>query len=212
MAEPQGRALAARDDSPEQRARETAWLQQIAQQGPQGSQALYQLTCAYSRKMLSFFMRQRMSREDAEDLVQNVWVRVVGHAAEFDPAHKPSTWIWAIARHLLIDEVRRPFRHREHAHGDDLEQTLIANHVGEAPNCALPGESVDDCVHRGLRSYARTDKEGAWAVQVRDLEDWDIADLAHFLERTEGATRTFLSQVRKKLAPFLKPCFELLSN
>jgi RNA polymerase sigma factor (sigma-70 family) len=212
MAEPQGGRPTAREESLEQRTRETAWLQQIAQGGPQCSRALFDLVNAYRLKMLSFFMRRGMSQGDVEDLMQNVWVRVVNSAADFDPVCKPSTWIWTIARRLQIDEARRPHRRLEKTLGDDLEAALDAQQINDAMNCMLPGEPVDDCVHRGLQNYARVHEEGAMAVQLRDLEGWDIADLAHFLERTEGATRTFLSQVRKKLEPFLKPCFELLSN
>lgn len=212
MAELNGSSLAARDDSPERQARETVWLQQIAQRGPQLSRALHQLIDAYGLKVLTFCMRRGMSRGDAEDLLQNLWVRVVAHAADFEPGRKPSTWIWAIARRLRIDELRRSHRHHEDAKGDDLERTLDAQQIAEAAHCAIAGEPVDDCVRRGLQAYARIHDEGAMAVQLRDLEGWDIADLAQFLERTEGATRTFLSQVRKKLEPFLMPCFELLSN
>jgi RNA polymerase sigma factor (sigma-70 family) len=212
MAEPDAGAASPGRDSPERRAQEAAWLQQIAQRGTASSRALRQLVDAYSPKVLSFCMRRGMALADVEDLLQELWVRVVGHAADFEPGRNPSSWIWAIARNLWHDEMRKLYKRREDAGGHDLQS--LSDEVADkaAPHCALPGESIDECVQRGLQNYARVHDEGAMAVQLRDLEGWGIAELAQFLERTEGATRSFLSQVRKKLEPFLMPCFELLSN
>lgn len=196
MAEPQGSAPVGRHDSPEQRAREIAWLLQIAQRGPQASPALKQLVQAYRRRLLAFFRIRGLSHHDAEDLLQDVWIRIVQKAALFDASRDPSPWIFRIAKSLWIDEMRRPARQPLELPVEDAE--------------SVP--PIDDCVRRGMQRYARTDDEGAWAVQLRDLEGWGIPQMAQFLDRTEGATRTFLSQVRKKLQPFLAPCFELLSN
>lgn len=212
MAERQGVAARAPDDQPERQARETAWLLQIAQRGPQLSHGLQQLTAAYGPKVLSFCMRRGMSKAEAEELQQNLWMRIAAHAEDFEPGRKPSTWIWAIARRLLIDELRKTSRRHEVTQGDDFDITMDARQLQETANRSTAGDSIVDCVHRGLLRYADIHLEGAMAVLLRDLEGWNITELAQFLERTEGATRTFLSQVRKKLQPFLEPCFELLSN
>ncbi len=217
MAEPAAGAATSAGDSPERRAREAAWLQQIAQRGAQWSRALQQLIDAYRPKVLTFCMRRGMSHDDTEDLLQDLWVRIAANAAAFDPTRAPSTWIWAIARNLWHDAMRTLYKRRKDIAGYDFESLSEAAllEVAEAvpaPICVVPGESLDDCVQRGLQHFARVHDEGAMAVQLRDLEEWGIAEVAQFLGRTEGATRTFLSQVRKKLEPFLKPCFELLSN
>jgi RNA polymerase sigma-70 factor, ECF subfamily len=212
MAEPDAGAAAAGGDSPERRARETAWLQQIAQRGTTGSRALRQLINVYGPKVLTFCMRRGMSRADVEDLLQDLWTRVSAHAADFEPGRTPSTWIWAIARNLWRDAMRRLYKRRADNGGQEPESLSEVADAVAAPNCTVPGESVDECVQRGLQRYAFAHDEGAVAVQLRDLEGWGVAEVAQFLGRTEGATRTFLSQVRKGLEPFLKPCFELLSN
>ena len=157
-------------------------------------------------------MHRGMPHAEVEDLLQELWTRVVSHAADFDPARDPSAWIWAIARNLWNDEMRRRYKLRKDAGGHDLEALSEEAEAVAAPHCVVPGETIDDCVRRGLQNFARVDDEGAIAVQLRDLEAWGIAELAQFLGRTEGATRTFLSQVRKRLQPFLEPCFELLSS
>lgn len=212
MAEPEAGAAAAGDDSPERRARETAWLAQIAQRGTQGSPALRQLIDVYRPKVLAFCVRRGMPVADVEDLLQDLWARIAAHATDFAPGRSPSSWVWAIARNLWHDEMRKLYKRRADAGGQEPESLSEVAEAVAAPNCALPGESADECVQRGLQRYARVHDEGAMAVQLRDLEGWGIAEVAQFLERSEGATRTFLSQVRKRLEPFLKPCFELLSN
>lgn len=215
MAEPQAATAGPgtpAGDSPERHAREAAWLRQIAQRGAAGSRALRQLIDVYRPKVLTFCMRRGMPHADVEDLLQDLWTRIAAHAADFDPGRNPSTWIWAIARNLWHDEMRKRYKLREDAGGHDLEGLTEEAEAVAAPLCVVPGETLADCVQRGLQHFARVHDEGAMAVQLRDLEGWGIGELAQFLGRTEGATRTFLSQVRKRLEPFLKPCFELLSS
>ena len=212
MAERQPGSARESDDSPERDARESMWLQQVAQGGPQGMQALKQLYLAYSRRMVSFFTYNGMSEEEANDQLHDVWVRIAERAGSFDPSRRASTWIWAVARHLLIDEARGPWRSRVDKLGEDLESTLGALGHGTVPNQALAGEAIDDCVRRGLLRFAAVDRQGAWAVRLRDIQGWNVGDLADYLDRSEGATRTYLSQLRRKLRPFLEPCFELLST
>ncbi len=199
-------------ESLERVSRETACLQQIAQRGASWPRALQHLVDVYRAKVLAFCMRRGMTTHDVEDLLQELWVRLCVRAHTFEVGRNPSSWIWAIARHLWVDEMRKRYANLEDPAGEELENTAELPGVESGSNVALAGQSIGECVQRGLQNYARIDDEGAMAVQLRDLEGWGIAELAQFLERSEGATRTFLSQVRKKLAPFLKPCFEQLSD
>ncbi len=47
------------------------------------------------------------SRETAEDLFQETWIRVLEHGRQYDGKSKFETWLFAIARHLAIDLLRR---------------------------------------------------------------------------------------------------------
>lgn len=202
------------DASAQRRAAEAQWLQQIAARGTAAGTAWRALHGSYAPKIVSFCMRRGLSHAEAEDLAQEVFVTLYEKAADFDAAGNPSAWIWAIARHRWIDVLRHPYRARradgDGEVGDDGLPTEV-HALGDAPPDAAP-QAADACVQRGLQAFGRVNPEAAMVIELRDLEGWTIDDVAQHLGRTEGATRTFLSEVRKKLRPFLEPCLDLLPN
>lgn len=73
--------------------------------------AIYELTSA---KLFGTILRIVRSRERAEDLLQDVYVRVWRKASTFDPAKgKPMTWLCTIARNIALNDVRRARRSAE---------------------------------------------------------------------------------------------------
>jgi RNA polymerase sigma-70 factor (ECF subfamily) len=68
--------------------------------------ALEELCRRYERPLYGFLARH-VGRGDAEDLQQETWLRVVRHAARFDPSRRFSTWLFQIAVNLARDWHRR---------------------------------------------------------------------------------------------------------
>jgi RNA polymerase sigma-70 factor (ECF subfamily) len=67
-------------------------------------QAFGALVDRYQTRLLNFISRSIDDRDRAEELVQEVFVRVFRHAQRFDRAKKFSTWIYAIASNLVQAE------------------------------------------------------------------------------------------------------------
>ena len=61
----------------------------------------------YQHRLLRFLIYLTGNRELAEDLFQETWIRVLERGRQYDPAHDFSTWLFAIARNLTIDYLRR---------------------------------------------------------------------------------------------------------
>ena len=77
---------------------------------------VYELTSA---KLLGVILHIARNREQAEDVLQEVYIKVWSRAARFDPARaSPITWLAAIARNSAIDAIRRSGRRGEI--GDDV--------------------------------------------------------------------------------------------
>ena len=73
-----------------------------------------------------------------------------------------------------------------------------------------PAKSVDDCVTKGLAKFASKDPERAYALELV-IEGVDGKEIADRLGRTETATRQYLTQSRKHIAPFIQDCLQLLA-
>ena len=65
-------------------------------------------------------------------------------------------------------------------------------------------------MQRGLHRFADQHPREAEAVELRELDDWSIPQLAAYLNRAETATRSYLTSVRAKLRPFLEECLDLI--
>ncbi|HEY4671258.1 MAG TPA: sigma-70 family RNA polymerase sigma factor, partial [Gemmatimonadaceae bacterium] len=68
--------------------------------------AFSELVTRYQTRLLNFVYRTIGDREKAEDLVQEVFIRVYCHLHRFDRSKKFSTWVYTIASNLAKNELR----------------------------------------------------------------------------------------------------------
>ena len=73
-------------------------------------EAFQELVERYQKRLLNFVYRTIGDRERAEDLVQEVFIRVHRHLHRFDQTKKFSTWIYTIASNLAKNELRNRSR------------------------------------------------------------------------------------------------------
>ena len=166
-------------------------------------------------KMLRHFERHRLSREEAEDALQDTFACMLrgldgfrgdsGSPAAFD------AWIWAIARNALTDTLRRrhPGMSLDQLADDDALDALLASIAPDTPDPAQAG-GLAGCVRAAFAAFEAAHPARAAAMRLVHLEEWDGAEMAAYLRRSPGAAREYLSQCRTKLRPFLERCREWL--
>ena len=80
----------------------------------------------YKQPIVNMMYRMLHDLDEAEDLAQNVFVRVYQSAGRYEGSAKFSTWIFTIARRLCLNEIRRRGRHPaeslESSQSDNEEQ------------------------------------------------------------------------------------------
>jgi RNA polymerase sigma-70 factor (ECF subfamily) len=69
--------------------------------------ALTALIDRYAASVHAYLLRHSGSREDADDLLQETWLRVARSARSFDTARRFRSWIYGIATNLVRDLFRR---------------------------------------------------------------------------------------------------------
>lgn len=186
---------------------EHQWLMSIAAGGSRMDAAVRALFDAYRRRFFTYFVRNRMPEGEAEELVQEVFMKIVRGAQSWRGDTPAGAWIWAVARNALTDRARR-FRPEQPLEDEHLEKL-------EGDSSSIPGnarETIEDCVERALLAFSRVEPERAEVVRLQVTEEWSIVELATFLGRTPGATREYVSQCRKKLKQHIAPCHELLES
>jgi len=61
----------------------------------------------YQHRLLRYLVYLSGNRELAEDLFQETWIRVLERGHQYDGEHEFSTWLYAVARNLTIDYLRK---------------------------------------------------------------------------------------------------------
>ena len=102
-------------------------LARVAARDREAFQAVYKATSA---KLWGIVVRILPRRDIAEDVLQDVYVRIWERAASFDPAKaSPITWMATIARNRAIDEVRR----KSPVSIEDAPEALNVEQSGPSP-------------------------------------------------------------------------------
>jgi RNA polymerase sigma-70 factor (ECF subfamily) len=68
---------------------------------------LEQLIEQYQHRLFRYLLHLAGKREVAEDLFQETWIRVLERGHQYDARHEFSTWLYAVARNLTIDYLRK---------------------------------------------------------------------------------------------------------
>src|ERR1700730_5702714 len=61
----------------------------------------------YQHRLFRYLVYLSGNRELAEDLFQETWIRVLERGHQYDGTHEFSTWLYAVARNLTIDYLRK---------------------------------------------------------------------------------------------------------
>jgi RNA polymerase sigma-70 factor (ECF subfamily) len=196
--------------TPEQEAAQEA-LAKLARQCMAGdAQAWQQLVVSQHRRIYAICYRFTGSSSDAEDLTQEVFLKLYKNLASFD-TQKGSfqTWITTLARNLLVDHFRRTRLDRA---SDSLDATFDGESDGPtmADRLADPRPSQEshvaslqlkDHVQNALKQLSPELRE---AVILRDLEDMDYKEIAQVLRIPEGTVKSRISRGRGELAKLLQ--------
>ncbi len=158
-------------------------------------QAMAELINRWKTPLINFFYRSLNSMEAAEDLAQMVFIRLHRAAPKYKPSAKFSTFLFHIARRLLINEYRRRQRKPlDLADPADLpahepgRETLKVMEIEEAFNSAL----------RELPEKQRT------AILLLKQQELSYEEIAAVMGSSQSAVKTWIFRARQHLKQALK--------
>ncbi len=162
-----------------------------------------QLVQRHMRRLYSICYRFTGKAHDAEDLTQEVFLRVYQTLRSYRATEgKFATWVTSVARNLLIDHYRRTRRDRATSSIDDEEAG-----VGELPGTGrLPDDLAGASELRGQvgRALRRLSPDLREAVILRDLEGLEYREIQQVLGVPEGTVKSRINRGRIELARLLE--------
>lgn len=158
---------------------------------------------AYTRKIYNLCYRFTGRAEEAEDLTQEVFIKIFQTLRSFDAAQGAfSTWLHRVARNHLVDHYRRTKKDRMTGSiEDDLETIAEKPSPGAGPTGHVEARERKEQLQRALDRLSPDLRE---AVVLRDLHDLDYEEIAQVLGVPQGTVKSRINRGRLELARVIK--------
>lgn len=157
----------------------------------------------YSRKIYNLCYRFTGRPEEAQDLTQEVFIKIFQTLRSFDAVQGSfSTWLHRVARNHLVDHYRRtkPDRVTDSIE-DEIETVAERPSPGVGPMAHVEARELKERLQRGLDRLSPDLRE---AVVLRDLNDLDYAEISQVLGVPQGTVKSRINRGRLELARVLK--------
>lgn len=164
----------------------------------------------YNRRIYNICYRFAGSPDDAQDLTQEVFIRMYRTLNSYDVERGAfMTWVTTLTRNLLVDHFRKTKQDRMtdslDANPSDHEDAMpLGDRIpdqGPAPDSGVQSREARETVHLALQKLSPELRE---AVILRDLQDMDYKEIATVLKVPEGTVKSRINRGRAELARLLQ--------
>lgn len=146
---------------------------------------------------------------EAEDIAQQVFVRVWKSAPRYEPTARFTTWLFKITRNLVLNEIRRRGRHRMESldASEDGERSPLQAADGntKAPDASMLNDEMQAAIQSAIDQLPETQR---MAVILRRYDEFSYEEIAEIMGLTVPAVKSVLfrarTDLREKLRKYLQ--------
>jgi len=173
-----------------------------------------ELVQRHHRRIYNICYRFAGSADDAEDLTQDVFIKMYRTLQSYDVGKGAfMTWVTTITRNLLVDHFRKTKQDRvtdsldaaPSEHEDSLPLSDQIEDQGATPDARAQTQQVGEVVQKALQKLSPDLRE---AVILRDLQDMDYRYIATVLKVPEGTVKSRINRGRAELARLLQRTYK----
>lgn len=154
--------------------------------------AFGELVARYQKPIYNAAYRLLGTREDASDVAQSVFLRIVERLDDYDPKYRFFSWIYRIAVNESIDVLRRTRREDPLDEDDDF----AAPRSGE-PHAVYEAGNVAARIQRALMAMKTDDRV---VITLRHFAECGYAEMAAIIGVDEKTVKSRLFEARRRLA------------
>ena len=163
----------------------------------------------HSRRIYNLCYRFTSSPDDAQDLTQDVFIKIYRTLGTYDVQKGAfTTWLTTLTRNLLVDHFRRSRQDRltdsiDAGLREEEDSLSLSDRLPDSspsPDDRLASKENQKMVQQALVRLSPDLRE---AVILRDLQDLDYKEIAHILKVPEGTVKSRINRGRMELARLL---------
>src|SRR5437667_6352121 len=170
--------------------------------------AFGELVDLYQQRLVTIMRHLVGNKEEAEDLAQEVFLRVYRNRKKYRPTAKFSTWLFTIANNLALNALRSrqrkpvvPLDVRDSGPlGPRPAEQLVRDRGGQ-PGQRLQQQELAAVIQKALEGLNERQRA---AVVLNKFEDMNYAEIAEVMNLTTKAVKSLLSRARSNLREALK--------
>jgi RNA polymerase sigma-70 factor (ECF subfamily) len=169
------------------------------------SDAFRLLVEQHSRAIFRLAFRMTGNEEDAEDVVQETFLRAYRQLDKYEARSSFSTWLYRIASNYSLDLIRSRKRHEEKRERGSVEDRDILQSIAvdsPGPDRLLYGSQVKDRVNAALNELSAQERT---AFVLRHFEGQSIQEIGEALGTGTNATKHSIFRAVQKLRKSLEP-------
>ncbi len=164
----------------------------------EGDQAAWeQIVRLHWRKVFNVAYKFVGSHEQAEDLTQEIFLKIFRSLDTFDRRANFQTWLVSVSRNLCIDHYRSVRKERQTIDRDVPAEDLAPAAVTASPLAALENQDLASLLRRALQTLPQSLRV---AVLLRDLQELSYLEIAERLNLPEGTVKSRINRGRRELA------------
>lgn len=141
-------------------------------------------------------------RATIEDVLQEVWLRVVRYAIRLNPQHKFSTWIFTVATRLALNEHRNRRRRAgripmlvDPETGVPEEMDIVDNHSQSRPDVVCEGRDTLEKLAQYLKQHCG--RINLVVLELREVHGYSYAEIAQRVGVPVGTVKSRLGRARQ---------------
>jgi RNA polymerase sigma-70 factor (ECF subfamily) len=157
----------------------------------------------YQHRLLRYLLYLTQRRELAEDIFQETWIRVLERGGQYDGRHEFSTWLFTIARNLVIDDLRRrpPASIVGLAGGDDAAPFDIPAAGQPSGFDVTHRHEQNEQISAGMQHLAAEYRE---VLVLRFQEEMSLEEIANVTGAPLGTVKSRIYRGLSALEPWMK--------
>lgn len=162
-----------------------------------------EIVSGYSRRVFNLAYRFTSSVEGAEDLTQEVFIRIYRTLDQYDAKQGDlSNWLMRLARNLIIDDYRHRQRNPQNSMADAVDDhSYHLRAVGNSAQKDMERRELASQVQEGIDKLPSDLKT---CVILRDIEEMTYQEIVDVLKIPEGTMKSRINRGRIELAKILR--------
>lgn len=179
----------------------------IAQSNAGDIAAFEQLIFRYDKDVLTIAARYTRSSDDAKDIYQETFIRVLKGLPKFRQKSEFATWVFKIATNVCLTHKEKKKRMSHVSLDEEMGERIQTEY-------AVSSESADSLAYG--RDIASRIEEALYALSpqqrlvftLRHYQDYKLKDIAVMMECAEGTVKKYLFEATQKMRTHLRDLYE----